>query len=172
MNLARRLVLLTLFAATPALAQVTAIRAGAVIDPGTGKLTRNQLILVEGGKVTSVSSDTRAPAGANVIDLSHSYVLPGLMDAHTHISWNSGWGDEGTYARLETTSTAFRALMAIKLAREALNSGFTTLRDVETEGAGYGDVGIKEAINEGYIPGPRMFVSTRAISVTSFRAVA
>src|ERR1700747_3370159 len=121
MNLARRLVLLTLFAATPALAQVTAIRAGAVIDPGTGKLTRNQLILVEGGKVTSVSIDTQAPAGANVIGLSHSYVLPGLMDAHTHISWNSGWGDEGTYARLETRSTAMRALVGVTLARGALH---------------------------------------------------
>jgi imidazolonepropionase-like amidohydrolase len=154
MNLRPRLVLLTLFAVAPALAQVTAIRAGAVIDPSTAKLTRNQVILVEGTKVTSVGSETQVPAGANVIDLSHSYVLPGLMDAHTHISWNSGWGDEGTYARLETTSTAFRALMAIKLAREALNSGFTTLRDVGGIEGEYAMTDVRHALALGWFIGP------------------
>src|SRR5258705_10920073 len=124
-----RLFAMLLLVVSSGLAQVTAIRAGGVVDPGNGSLARNQIILVEETKIVSIGGNTPIPDGAKVVDLSQSYVLPGLMDAHTHISWNSGWGDEGTYARLETTSTAFRALMAIKLAREALNSGFTTLRD-------------------------------------------
>ena len=145
---------IVLFVVSPALGQVTAIRAGAVIDPSSGKLTRNQLILIDGTKVKSVGADTVVPAGANLIDLSHSFVLPGLMDAHTHISWNSGWGDDGTYARLETTSTAFRALMAIKLAREALNSGFTTLRDVGGIEGEYAMTDVRHALALGWFIGP------------------
>jgi imidazolonepropionase-like amidohydrolase len=154
MALHTRLVLTVLLAVTPSLAQVTAIRAGAIIDPSNGKLIRNQIILVEGTKITSVGADTAIPSGANVIDLSKSYVLPGLMDAHTHISWNSGWGDEGTYARLETTSTAFRALMAIKLAREALNAGFTTLRDVGGIEGEYAMTDVRHALSLGWFIGP------------------
>ena len=154
MNLQRWVAFLFLFATPAALSQVTAIRAGALIDPSTGKLSRNQIILVEGGKVKSVTEGTNAPAAAIVIDLSHSYVLPGLMDAHTHISWNSGWGDEGTYARLETTSTAFRSLMAIKLAREALNSGFTTLRDVGGIEGEYAMTDVRHALALGWFIGP------------------
>ena len=154
MNLKRWVVLLFFFAVMPADAQVTAIRAGAVIDPSTGALSRNQVILVEGTKITRVSGETQIPTGANVIDLSHSFVLPGLMDAHTHISWNSGWGDEGTYARLETTSTAFRALMAIKLAREALNSGFTPLRDVGGLEGEYALSDVRHALALGWFIGP------------------
>lgn len=149
-----RLLLMAFLTVSSGVAQVTAIRAGGVIDPSNGNLSRNQIILVEGTKVVSIGANTAIPAGATVVDLSNSYVLPGLMDAHTHISWNSGWGDEGTYARLETTSTAFRALMAIKLAREALNSGFTTLRDVGGIEGEYAMTDVRHALALGWFIGP------------------
>jgi imidazolonepropionase-like amidohydrolase len=143
-----------LLVVAPAAAQITAIRAGAVIDPSNGTLSHNQIILVEGAKIKSIGAGTTIPADAKVIDLSQSYVLPGLMDAHTHISWNSGWGDEGTYARLETTSTAMRALLAITLAREALNSGFTTLRDVGGIEGEYAMTDVRHALALGWFIGP------------------
>jgi imidazolonepropionase-like amidohydrolase len=94
-------------------------------------------------------------------------VLPGLIDSHTHIFLQGEVPSEGGYdANILKYPLAFRAARATVAARRALEQGFTTLRDVETEGAGYGDVGIKEAIEGGYIPGPRMFVATRAISTT------
>jgi imidazolonepropionase-like amidohydrolase len=149
-----RSLLMLFLALTSGMAQITAIRAGGVIDPSNGNVARNQIILVEGAKVVSIGAKIPIPAGAKVVDLSNSYVLPGLMDAHTHISWNSGWGDEGTYARLETMSTAFRALMAIKLAREALNSGFTTLRDVGGIEGEYAMTDVRRAYSLGWFIGP------------------
>jgi imidazolonepropionase-like amidohydrolase len=97
----------------------------------------------------------------------NSTVLPGLIDAHTHIFLQGEDPAEGGYdVQLLKHPSSFRAARAVVAARRALEQGFTTIRDVETEGAGYGDLGIKEAINAGYVPGPRMFVATRAISVT------
>ena len=94
-------------------------------------------------------------------------MLPGLIDAHTHIFLQGEEPAEGGYdVQLLKYPLAYRAARATVSARRALEQGFTTIRDVETEGAGYGDVGIKQAIEEGHIPGPRMFVSTRAISTT------
>ena len=107
------------------------------------------------------------PAGAAVIDLSQATVLPGLIDAHTHIFLQGEDPAEGGYdIQLLKYPLAFRAARATVSVRRALEQGFTTLRDMETEGAGYGDVGIKMAIEGGYIPGPRLFVATRAISTT------
>ena len=101
------------------------------------------------------------------IDLSQATVLPGLIDAHTHIFLQGEDPAEGGYdIQLLKYPLAFRAARATVSVRRALEQGFTTLRDMETEGAGYGDVGIKQAIEGGYIPGPRLFVSTRAISTT------
>jgi len=101
------------------------------------------------------------------VDLSRATVLPGLIDAHTHIFLQGEDPAEGGYdVQLLKHGLAFRAARATVSAQRALEQGFTTIRDVETEGAGYGDVGIKEAIEKGYIPGPRMFVVTRAISTT------
>src|SRR5512138_67152 len=102
-----------------------------------------------------------------MIDLSRATVLPGLIDAHTHIFLQGEDPAEGGYdVQLLKYPLAYRAASATAAARRALEQGFTTIRDVETEGAGYGDVGIKQAIEGGYIPGPRMFVVTRAISTT------
>jgi len=102
-----------------------------------------------------------------VIDLSKATVLPGLIDAHTHIFLQGEDPAQGGYdVQFLKYGLAFRAARAAVAARRALEQGFTTIRDVETEGAGYGDVGIKQAIEQGYIPGPRVFASTRAISTT------
>jgi imidazolonepropionase-like amidohydrolase len=94
-------------------------------------------------------------------------VLPGLIDCHTHIFLQGEVPAAGGYdLQLLKYPASYRVARAVVAARRALEQGFTTIRDVETEGAGYGDVGIKQAINEGYIPGPRMFVATRSISST------
>jgi imidazolonepropionase-like amidohydrolase len=107
------------------------------------------------------------PAAAHVIDLGAATLLPGLIDAHTHIFLQGEDPAEGGYdVQLLKHPASYRVARAVVSARRALEQGFTSIRDVETEGAGYGDVGIKRAINEGIIPGPRMWVSTLSISST------
>ena len=153
----------------PNASPVTVIRAGTLIDGKSDKARRDQVIVIRGNRIESVSdaSSGQSPAGASIIDLSGQTVLPGLIDSHTHIFLQGEAPAQGGYdANILTAPLALRAARATVAARRALEQGFTTLRDVETEGAGYGDVGIKQAINAGYIPGPRMIVSTRAISTT------
>lgn len=149
-------------------ARLTVIRAGTLIDGSSETPRKNQLIFVRGERVEKVTGGAAAiPAGAKVIDLSSATVLPGLIDSHTHIFlWGENPAKGGYDANLLKAGIALRAARATFAVRRALEQGFTTLRDVETEGAGYGDVEIKEAIAEGTIPGPRLFVSTRAISTT------
>jgi imidazolonepropionase-like amidohydrolase len=150
-------------------APVTAIRAGVLLDGNANPPRRDQVILIRGNQIESISdaASAKIPDGANVIDLSHQTVLPGLIDCHTHIFLQGEDPAQGGYdANLLRAPLALRAVRAGVAAGRALDEGFTTLRDVETEGAGYGDVGIKEAIEKGYIPGPRLFISTRAISST------
>jgi imidazolonepropionase-like amidohydrolase len=147
---------------------VTVIKAGTLIDGKSAQPRTNQVIVIRGNRIESVGGATTAiPSGANVIDLSNMTVLPGLIDTHTHIFLQGEDPAEGGYdAQLLKQGIAYRAARATVSARRALEQGFTTIRDVETEGAGYGDVGIKQAIDEGRIPGPRMFVVTRALSTT------
>jgi imidazolonepropionase-like amidohydrolase len=147
----------------------TVIRAGTLIDGKSDKPRRDQVIVIRGNRIESVSdaATARIPAGATLIDLSKATLLPGLIDSHTHIFLQGEDPAQGGYdANILNAPLALRAARATVAARRALEQGFTTLRDVETEGAGYGDVGIKQAIEQGYIPGPRLFVSTRAISTT------
>ena len=147
----------------------TVIRAGALFDGKSDSLRANQAIVIHGNRVESVgdSASAKLPAGATVIDLSRATVLPGLIDSHTHIFLQGEDPAKGGYdVNILKYPLAYRAARATVAARRALEQGFTTLRDVETEGAGYGDVGIKQAIEGGYIPGPRLFVVTRAISTT------
>src|SRR5438132_2427529 len=162
-----KIALLLLMVSAPAHAQITVIKAGTLIDGRSSEVRRNQTIVIRGNRIESVGGDIAAPAGARVIDLSNMTVLPGLIDTHTHIFLQGEDPAEGGYdVQLLKYPLAYRAARAAVSARRALEQGFTTIRDVETEGAGYGDVGIKQAINEGRIPGPRMFVVTRAISTT------
>jgi imidazolonepropionase-like amidohydrolase len=144
------------------------IRAGSLIDGQADAAKKNQLIFVRGGRIERVSDSAASiPADAKVINLSNATVLPGLIDSHTHIFlWGEDPAQGGYDANILKAGIALRAARATYAARRALEQGFTTLRDVETEGAGYGDVEIKQAIEEGTIPGPRLFCSTRGISST------
>ena len=152
----------------PANEKVTAIRAANLIDGTSNQVRHNVLVVIKGNKIESVTSGGNSPAGATVINLPADVtVLPGLIDTHTHIFLQGEDPKVESYdEQLLKHPSSYRAARAAVSARRALEQGFTTLRDLETEGAGYGDVGIKEAINDGFIPGPRLLVVTRAISVT------
>jgi imidazolonepropionase-like amidohydrolase len=155
-------------AQTPPAAQLTVIRTGSLIDGQSDSVKQNQLIFVRGQRIEKiVDGSASIPSDAKVIDLSRATVLPGLIDSHTHIFlWGEDPAKGGYDANLLNAGIALRAARATYAARRALEQGFTTIRDVETEGAGYGDIEIKQAIEEGTIPGPRIFGSTRGISST------
>ncbi len=142
------------------------VRAGTLIDGTGGPPRQNQLIVIEGQRITAVGN-VPIPAGATILDLSGATVLPGLIDAHTHLFLQGEDPAEGGYdGNILQQGLAYRAARASVSARRALEQGFTTLRDLGTEGAGYGDVGIKQAIERGHILGPRLFVATLGISTT------
>jgi len=149
-------------------AALTVIRAGTLIDGQSETPRKNQLIFVRGHRIEKVTDGSSAiPAGATTIDLSNATVLPGLIDSHTHLFlWGEDPAKGGYDANILKAGLALRAARATYAAKRALEQGFTTLRDVETEGAGYGDIGIRQAIEEGTIPGPRVFGATRGISTT------
>jgi imidazolonepropionase-like amidohydrolase len=150
-------------------ASLTVIRAGTLLDGSGNAPKKNQLIFVRGQRIENVQDASASiPAGAKIIDLSAATVLPGLIDSHTHIFlWGEDPAKGGYDANILNAGIALRAARATYATRRALEQGFTTLRDVETEGAGYGDVEIRQAIEEGTIPGPRLFCATRAISTTA-----
>jgi imidazolonepropionase-like amidohydrolase len=154
--------------AAPSAGPLTVIRAGTLIDGAGDAPRKNQLIFVRGDRIEKVTDGSVAiPASVKVIDLSAATVLPGLIDSHTHIFlWGEDPNKGGYDVNILKAGIALRAARATFATRRALEQGFTTLRDVETEGAGYGDVEIKQAIEEGTIPGPRLFCATRAISST------
>src|SRR5467141_2093076 len=151
--------------------KVVAIRAGHLFDSKSGKLLENQIVLIKDDKITSVgSSDTvQIPADAQVIDLSKSTVLPGLIDGHTHVF---GFGLDGIkpggppFASPINDSREYRTLLALANAQKDLRAGFTTLRDLMSHGGGYADVDIKRIINRGVFSGPRMQVSTMGLVAT------
>src|SRR6202048_1115965 len=152
----------------PVSAQLTVIRAGTLLDGTSNAERKNQLIFVRGNRIEKVAEGSaQLPAGATIVDLSAATVLPGLIDSHTHIFlWGEDPAKGGYDANILNAGIALRAARATFACRRALEQGFTTIRDLETEGAGYGDIEIKQAIEEGTIPGPRIFGATRAISTT------
>jgi imidazolonepropionase-like amidohydrolase len=142
------------------------INAGRVVDVRAGRILTNQKILIEGDRIVKVGPDVAGTMGTRTIDLSRYTVLPGLIDNHTHVMLAGDITAEDYDAQLLKESIPFRAIRATMAARTALMNGFTTLRDLETEGAMYADVDVKTAIERGIIPGPRMFVATRAMAPT------
>ncbi len=155
---------------TKPLATVTLIKAGRLIDVRAGRVLENQGILVDGERIKSVGPlaevQKSVPSSARVIDLSRATVLPGLADTHTHILLQGDITAADYDDQLLKESIPYRTIRATVAVRTALMNGFTVMRDLETEGAMYADVDVKQAINRGVIPGPRMFVSTRAFSAT------
>jgi imidazolonepropionase-like amidohydrolase len=160
-----RLLAFLLFFAVAAAAQTTAIRAGHVIDPATGKVADNQVILVKDGKIAEIGARVEIPAGAEVIDLSNAWVLPGLMDAHTHITMNlPAAGSPGIWqGYLATQSSAARALQGARNARVLLEAGFTTVRDVGNA-AHFADTDVRVAIEKGWFPGPTVINTGKIIA--------
>jgi imidazolonepropionase-like amidohydrolase len=151
----------------PALAgaQVTAIRAGGVVDPDAGTIARNQVILVEQGRITAIGANVAIPADATVIDLSRSIVSPGLVDAHTHLCMDvQPRRDAGNYYLTTLRDPdAYRAIEGVVNARTMLEAGFTAVRDIGNEG-NYACVQVRRAIMQGMIPGPTMITAGRIIA--------
>jgi len=159
----RRLAALTalgLLAALPAPAQVTAIRAGRLVDPEAGTVAANQVILVEGGKFTAIGPGLTIPSGAEVIDLSDLTVLPGLVDAHNHLALTYKETPENNiyYLTYVMESTPLRAIQAVSNGIQMLSAGFTIVRDMGNN-ANYADAALRIAIEQGWIPGPTIINS-------------
>jgi imidazolonepropionase-like amidohydrolase len=133
--------------------QVTAIRAGTLIDGTGGAPVKNAVILVQGGRITAVGAGVAVPSGAAVIDLSAFTVLPGFIDAHVHLAGRTIGDGDWQHSRL-TEMPSQLALLGAAHAQETLEAGFTTVRVVGS--AAYGDVAVRNAINAGWIPGPRI----------------
>lgn len=145
----------------------TYVRAGQLLDIRSGKMLADRVIVIRGDRIERVvaADQVRIPAGATVVDLSHATVLPGLIDAHEHIFLTGE--DNGRYdEQLLKESWQYRTIEATVNAKRDLDAGFTSMRDLETEGAMYSDVDVRNAINRGLIPGPRLEVVARALSTT------
>jgi len=143
---------------------VTAIKTGHLVDVENGRILDQQIILVRGGKIEAVGRELKVPAGAKVLDFSNKTVLPGLIDCHTHLADGAHDGNADPVSQLKRTASQV-VLESVPNARMTLESGFTTVRDVGVYRA-LNDVALRDAINKGYIVGPRMFVAGAYVTIT------
>jgi imidazolonepropionase-like amidohydrolase len=151
---------------TPAPAGSTWLRCGGLWDGRGGKTSGATLIEVRGERIISIQPAAQGKPEGKVVDLSALTCIPGLIDSHTHVLLQGDITSADYDEQLLKQSPEYRTILATVNARRALSWGFTSIRDVETEGAGYADVDVKNAIERGIIPGPRMQVATRALDVT------
>ncbi len=158
------LVAAAVFAAEPPPPTPIAIKAARLLDVKTGRYVERPVVVVVGGRIESVG--TAAPAGARVIDLGNRVLLPGLIDAHTHILLQGDPTAVEYDEQILKEYPAHRVARAVRAMKIGLEHGFTTMRDLETEGAGYDDVALRDAVNEGVVPGPRLKVVGPALSTT------
>ena len=140
------------------------LKCGKLLDTKTGVVLEKQFVLLNGNRVVSVGPT--AFKADSTIDLSDYFVMPGMIDCHTHVLLQGDITQEDYDVQVLKESIPYRTIRGVKSAERALMNGFTTIRDLGTEGAGYADVDIKKAINAGVIPGPRMLVATLAINTT------
>src|ERR1051325_7154276 len=158
-------VFVSLFAVATLHGQITYVKAGTLINPETGTQANDQTILIEAGKIKAIGHDLEIPANATGIDLSHEVVLPGLIDAHTHLLANvdAKWDLGDFWIMALQRRAGWRAIQGAQHAREMLDSGFTTVRDVGNSGD-YLDADLEKAIRFGVVPGPKMIFAGRIIA--------
>jgi imidazolonepropionase-like amidohydrolase len=149
--------------ALPAVADTLAIRAGAVIDPAHGSVARNQTVIVTDGTITAMGPDLAVPPGARVVDLSHEWLLPGLMDAHTHLTLTEVTGDAPFESFYIKESTTYRGLRGLKNAEDLLAAGFTVVRDVGNS-ADFSMQDVRRAIEKGWFAGPTIIDAGKIIA--------
>lgn len=154
---------LLLLIVSPSFAQVIAIRAGSIVDPASGTVAKDQVILVEHGKILSIGAKVEIPAGAEVIDLSKEWVTPGLIDAHTHMTLTEFEGNAPFESFYLNQSSTLRGLHGLHNAQLVLNQGFTTLRDVGNS-AEYAMSDVRRAIDAGWFAGPTIIDSGKIIA--------
>ncbi|HZJ56328.1 MAG TPA: amidohydrolase family protein [Myxococcaceae bacterium] len=141
-----------------------AVKTGQLLDPVAQKVRTGAVVVVQDGRIKSVGDSV--PAGAQVVDASNLSVSPGFIDAHTHVLIQGDATEVEYDDQLLKESLPYRALRATRAMRIALEHGFTTLRDIGNEGAGFADVDLRKAVSKGIIVGPRLFVATKALAPT------
>jgi imidazolonepropionase-like amidohydrolase len=161
MKILLALLSLSLLSAAAASAEPVLLKPAAVFDGVDPHPHPGWLVLVEGDRIAAVGPNLAAPAGARIIDLPGETLIPGMIEGHSHLflhPYNETlWDDQVLHEPL-----ALRTARAVVHAEKTLDAGFTTERDLGTEGAGYADVGLKQAIDQGIVPGPRLLVATKA----------